>query len=408
MSFDAAKVPSIDRQTLVDEAAAIGKVLISEATSEADGTISWRFGFDASGKSTPDAGIYDGRIGDAVFLAALFAATDDLDFRYACMRAIRRIEMLATKEDETKALVRSIRLGIAGVGGMIYGLVRIAQLVDEPGLISTACRLLSAIDAEAFGSDKKPDVLSGTAGCLLGLLALSDHCSDAIDRVRLGADRLMAARFPDEPSGLRAWGSPTSRRLTPGFAHGTAGIAFALLRAASALGRRDYYEAAFEGFRAESTLYRPDLKSWIANWMPVTQLGLWCWGPPGIGFSRLGAFSEADPSDEKGVSTDLRNAIASTVSLGLAPADHLCCGNFGTVDFLVEAAERLRERSLYDFANKIAGACVARSKVSGYATARDMVPAHHGAGLWKGESGIGYVLLRLVFPSRYPSLLMLG
>jgi lantibiotic modifying enzyme len=83
--------------------------------------------------------------------------------------------------------------------------------------------------------------------------------------------------------------------------------------------------------------------------------------------------------------------------------DQLCCGVFGRVDFLLEAARRLGNPSLEDAARRMARRAIERAHGGGFRVA----PPEHEPGLWQGLAGIGYELLRLSAPERFPSVLLL-
>ena len=94
-------------------------------------------------------------------------------------------------------------------------------------------------------------------------------------------------------------------------------------------------------------------------------------------------------------------------------SDQLCCGTFGKIDILYTAATILERISLSEYALHLAKKVLARSITVGF---RFEQPAkcHMATGqfqfapsLFLGLSGIGYVLLRLLYPGLFPSMLLL-
>src|SRR5690606_15219960 len=116
--------------------------------------------------------LYDGRAGIALFLAAAARATDDAETRRVA-------------EDSAAALVRqlgvrqcalSASMGIGGgtgVGGVVYALTRLANLLNDDALLDAALKAVRAIPLERIEADRKLDVMDGTAGLLLALVALA-------------------------------------------------------------------------------------------------------------------------------------------------------------------------------------------------------------------------------------------
>jgi lantibiotic modifying enzyme len=80
--------------------------------------------------------------------------------------------------------------------------------------------------------------------------------------------------------------------------------------------------------------------------------------------------------------------------------DFVCCGNFGVLDFLIEAGSR-GEPGLLDTARRRAMWLVARAERGGYRLERDP----HEPGFFRGLAGIGHVLLRAIAPDRIASAL---
>jgi lantibiotic modifying enzyme len=94
----------------------------------------------------------------------------------------------------------------------------------------------------------------------------------------------------------------------------------------------------------------------------------WCHGSAGIGLSRM--------------------ALGEIVLADHDAADHLCCGNAGACDFLLELARRCEDMGAHEAAP----------------TTERRVPA---LGLFQGSSGIGWALLRAA-DDRLPSHLSWG
>ena len=93
----------------------------------------------------------------------------------------------------------------------------------------------------------------------------------------------------------------------------------------------------------------------------------------------------------------IRNALRAdepTISGG----DHLCCGNFGRVAFLLRAGRTFEEPRYVERARRIADVAVGRAEKNGRFAVPWQTARWHNPSFFLGESGIGYVLLQLNYP----------
>jgi lantibiotic modifying enzyme len=288
-------------------------------------------------------------------------------------------------------------------------LVRAADFLGSSELLESAERLAEAFTPELTATDQRFDVIWGSAGALLGLLALDGAGgAGALRRAEECAAHLLAHRTADPESGLRAW---STLRAVPssGFAHGACGIAHALLRLYRRTGATELYDAALEAFAFERTLYREDLLNWRdspdeADRQPIL-LG-WCHGAPGIGLSRLAALDHLRAGDEPAIAQDLHRALTATLALQAPGTDTICCGYFGRIELLIESGLCLGNPALTARAVRLAGERLARAAELGFElTAEEGTPAPLQPGFWQSLGGTAYTLLRLTDPRRFPCVL---
>lgn len=401
-------IPSMSVE-YVRRAEEIAARVLAQATEVEDGSLSWNRGYGVRFQRVDDAGIFNGRIGEGLFLAALHASTRDPALREAALRVLAPLRARIRAPGSTAALAEEIGFGLTGLGAVIYALVRIGRFLDESALPEEARALAAGLTPGLVRRDDKLEVFWGVAGTILGLLALDGP--DAVERATWCGEHLLRMRREDPGSGLRAWATSGVVPET-GFAHGSSGIAHALLELHRCTGDGRLYDAAMEAFAFERSVYREDLREWPDRRdQPADRplMSSWCHGAPGVGLSRLAALDVVRPDDEPAIASDLLLALRKTSAAGPGGMNNLCCGTFGRVDILLEASRRLENPTLERQARRMADDCLARADGAGF-TLPDYAEEepHLRAGLWQGLAGVGYALLRLADPERYPCILAMA
>ncbi|MGH7268430.1 MAG: type 2 lanthipeptide synthetase LanM family protein [Candidatus Rokuibacteriota bacterium] len=400
---------------LLGEAAAIARDLRSRALVAAAGGVNW-IGLTRAPRAERyqlqplGAGLYSGASGVALFLAAVDRVTGERQFGGLARAAIAPLrDVLACGNRELLARwVREIGIGGGdGLGSVIYALMRIGSFLDDASVLQDARRVTALITPALIRGDRWLDVMGGAAGLLLALVALHRESGDelALQHAIACAEHLLDRRG-DGDEGRRAWRTIEPHPLT-GFAHGAAGIAYALLRLHGVAPEVRYLEAAAEGIAYERSVFSPAARNWpdlrggrgpADAWYMVS----WCHGAAGIGLARLAAL---DVLDGPHIREDIEAALATTLESGLQEVDHLCCGNAGRTETLLAAATRLGHPHLLDRAARQAAWIVRRAGVTGgYRLFPDFADQVFSPCLFQGAAGIGYLLLRLSRPD-LPSVL---
>ena len=414
------------------------------------------------------ADLYSGLPGIALFLAHLGAASGEARFTGLARAAMASLRPLLRGETAPLPLLGAF----GGWGGLIYTLVHLGRLWHDPELLPAAESCLAML-APQIAVDEHLDLLDGAAGCLAGILALHrEHPATAtLAAARACGDHLLARAEP-QPAGL-AWRVPAGPRPLTGFAHGTAGIAWALAGLAAVTRDRRYRDGARAGLRFERSVYSPELRGWPdlrdeeqqRGWAadeeraaraaaaaaaaaageaaqagdPLraaaaahaagdaaaaadaaraagsgeARLCAWCHGATGIGFSRLGLLELShhprrgngrDAGAER-LTGEIGIAVAATLADGFGRDHSLCHGDLGSLDFLLTAARRLGDREILERTYRLAGGVLSSIVTGGWRFG--VASGAEPPGLMVGLSGIGYGLLRLAFPERVPSVLLL-
>ena len=294
--------------------------------------------------------------------------------------------------------------GAMGCGSLVYALTRCAGWLDLPEGLAAAARVAALLTPDRIREDRVLDVLGGSAGACLGLLTL--HGSLPEDRWLAAAvacgDHLLASRLQG-PGDSRAWSTAGTGALNGGFAHGAAGIGYALLRLFAATGETRFREGAQAAQAFERALFDPQTGRWADQWDP--QRGLlpeggfsWCHGAPGIGLAAVGGLGILDQPEGR---RDVEAAVDAILKGGLRPRAGLCCGTFGLVETLVTAGLRLGRPDWRAEGLRLAAAALAASPGPAFGLGEFHLP-----GLFQGGAGCGYQALRLAQGDRLPSVLL--
>ena len=345
-----------------------------------------------------------GACGVALFLAAVDHVSGRALYRDVCVGALTRLR--SAVRDRGHALADDIGVGGAtGLGSIVYTLTRIGEWLQDPAILADAVVAARLLDDHRIAR-APDDVFLGSAGAALALLSLYDvvPAPDVLQRASACGDRLLQTRSAGEP-GRRTWMTVAGRPLT-GFSHGAAGIAYALLRLAASTGRVEYRDAAVEAIAYENDLFDPSVGNWpdLREPSQPAYANSWCHGAPGIGLARLGGLQALDTES---IRADIDAALRSTLARDVDGLDHVCCGNFGRIDVLLAAGDRLGRVELVEAARSRART-IARRAGSPARLRLDggLPPQVASPGFFQGLSGIGYQLLRVTRPRTLPSVLM--
>ena len=380
---DAAYLPTDDRaDSFLALALHLGELLRQRAVPLAEGGLGWiahqfqpRSALYQPGLIGDD--LYSGRAGIALFLAALYRATGDDKWRTAALAALHTEK---GRDGTTEATL----------GGQCYALSHAAGLLAAPALTLTA---LAVGQGQEFTAPTEPltawGVVDGLAGQILGLLALHQQsptgaaAGGILPQAVACGDALLA--------GQAAWAEPAHG--LGGFAHGAAGIAYALTQLYRASGAARFLTAAAQGWASQQALYRDPPSQWQdrRGATPV-YLANWCNGAAGIGLAAAGSV----PVMPQLATVVERAATVLLTTTATAPLDTLCCGRFGQIDSFLEMGVLLQRSTWIDQAAELARTALPAATAMGYFRLYDELPPHlFNPTFFRGVAGIGYTLLRL-------------
>ena len=376
------------------------KTDVIDAAEEVDGIPQWylRQGspFEGARIRDIDDWIFEGRTGIALFAAALYQQTDDPKCHELLEKATSPVVtgLEAGYRDEVNIG------GYTGLGSLVYGFLTISRISGSDYYLNQATRAADLITKTRIESDTKHDLLAGSAGALLSLLRLYDETGteEYVRKARFAGEQLLASAT--ERNGVMAWDTGSEGPPLAGFAHGTAGIAYALYELSQYTDEPQYRKNALESLKYENEQYDASHGNW-GDLRPKTESDFmvgWCHGRPGIGIGRI-AMQEAGGSTVLDrVKRDVGRAVANTIPGHLQSFDHVCHGNFSSVELLLCADEQ-------EAAAQLANATSNRGTVGAFNT--EWSTNHwRNPTFFTGLAGIGYSLLRF-HDSSLPSVLML-
>ncbi len=345
---------------LLSAACGIADAIIARASS-AGGRVNW-VGLELVDEKywavlPMGAGLGEGYTGVALFLAQLAELTGIDRYHDLAGKALAGLPWLVTELEADPELAEAAGCGgLLGLGGVAYALARLARLLARPDLLDLAARTVAVMPGATPATS--PRFTTGLAGGLVALRSVAAQTG-------LASAALLADAYATELAGR----SIDPDLADPGFAHGAAGVDWALL-----------------GHPRETATLPPATAA--------TGHG-WCSGLAGQVLAYAG-----DPGVLGGLDEQVRRLAAQDPLRDLS----LCHGETGITDVLGVLAE-----------NGHAGAAAAVERRTGQLlTAVEQDGARCGTpdavpspGLLTGLAGIGYGLLRLGFGPRVPSALLL-
>ncbi|MDB6135059.1 MAG: Lanthionine synthetase family protein [Verrucomicrobiales bacterium] len=407
-------VPLISDDGLIRAATMLGGQIINAAIRGKDGFVTWLAPAFLHPDKKEQRGVsyylYDGAAGMSLFLAALARVTGLDAAKRTALAALEPVRAILDSPHAGAMVSREGIGGCSGLASLVYALTGVSRLLDAPELLERAARISLLIDDARIARDQSLDIVSGSAGAILSLLALHRATGDSevLARAVACGEHLLAQaeRVGDD---ALAWNSWPDRVLLAGYSHGTAGGAAALLALFKATGTQAYADAARAALRHERGLYDPKAENWplLLPGGGSRFVSTWCHGAPGILLSRMGFLGVFGEHEDSLLRAEMEAACRTTLAAGLSGVDHLCCGTMGRVEILHVTADAMPGSSNLSLARLGATLTVRRAQQrKAFTLQTDPVRnAVFQPGFFRGSSGIGHTLLRLARPDLVPSVL---
>ena len=383
---------SLTKEQLLQEATRLAEEIQARAIWGSDGSVKWIgfnyipnakcFQFEPLGDN-----LYNGNSGIALFLAALDYVRGTNQFRELVMGALFSIrKFLQTFYFESHR--RFVRQGIGGgmgLGSLIYGVVTISEFLREPALVEDATGIANFITPELIAADQQFDIIYGASGAILGLLSLYHHTQEPkiLERAIHCGQHLLNHQV--KVAGIpQAWNILQQGQYT-GFFHGAGGIAYALLRLYAVTADSAYLAAAKAAITYEWSVFvrQPEKNIQSSRFDIAGEILL----------VRLASLSILNTND---IYKELEIVLRTTRTNDLIDVDSIECGNFGKIEILLLAAQKLDRPELREEAIVRASYIVNGAQLAGGYQFLKLPSSVFNPGLFQGTAGIGYELLRLI------------
>ena len=368
---------------------------------------------DPTNPKSVSTDLYSGMAGVVLFYLELHNATGDEGALKVAKAGADYL--LASVPDEPGAGAMGLYTGLAGTAVVLSHAYRATNDERYQAGVRRVLTLLSrAARPVGLGVEwnDSTDIISGSAGIGLALLALAGEAKD-VDAGQLATragDRLIERSQAIDQG--RTWLiSPRMPRNYPNFSHGTAGVSYFLARLSATSRNRGHLDAALAGERwlQSITTATPNGGRRIYHSAPGNEQLFylsWCHGPAGTArLYRALAAAEGDARWDARV-TQLALGIQEMKvperSPGFWNNVSQCCGNCGVSEFFVALHRRTKDERHLAFAEDVAHDTLARAT-----SERDglkWVQAEHRVrpelliaqtGLMQGAAGIGLAMLHL-------------
>ena len=279
-----------------------------------------------------DRYLYEGIMGMAVFSAAMLKLMPNHQISKAYEPVIK--ELFEYKDRMAGSGAENLPTGIFfGESSVVYGYQLLYQITKNSVFLEYAakhCRIV----AQNLKSDNQFDIVGGNAGAIMAFLNMYDIQQDKayLDMAELAAEMLLENAVRTE-AGM-GWKSISNGALLGGFAHGCAGIMYALSRLAEYTEKSIYLDAAFQAFLYEKTLYCPEKGGWRDlrdNKESYMSDFKWCHGTAGILLGWKLSLKYFRGVQRTAVEQEIQRLMADNPDVFSREEVGLCHGNLGNV-----------------------------------------------------------------------------
>lgn len=394
-----------NKKTLIEAAKEIGDILIDKSViHEKTETINFldiQNAFPTWTIKAQDISLYSGLSGTAIFFSSLHNETNDIKYLNILHKLLKTIRI-----DSDRINKKQIS-AFNGIISLAYLYVFLYKQTKDNDMLHKSLEIIRKYKDEIINNISY-DIIDGLAGILIVVLAIYNLSKDKeIESlsIKIGKDIIDNIKIEQESA---YWVKNGQKELMiAGFSHGISGLVYALSKLYKLTSFIDKISIIEDLINIENKYYDDKVGNWIdlreentsnSNKMPLH----WCHGATGIGLSRLRCKDMVDCSQ------DIDRALEIVIKKGLYfDSDCLCHGNFGNMELLLEAYRVKKDLNLQNIVVKRAKEIIKESKYRNEGYKNGVGQLFDSPGFMLGLSGIGYQMLRISNPIKYPSILML-
>lgn len=393
-----------DNSLLIESAKEIGDMLINKAIiHEKTGTISWldlQNTYPTWTIKAQDVSLYNGLAGNAIFFSSLYLATNDIKYHDILQKILNTIKIDSDRINNKYISAFNGVISLAYLYAFLYNQTKDKSILNQSlGIISQYKDMI--LDNTSY------DIIDGLSGVLIVILNIYKLSKDKeLEElsIEIGQDIIKNIQIEKVAAYWKKGGD--NELMIAGFSHGLSGVTYALSRLYKLTGYKKDISIIDNLIQIENNYYNDDIKNWIDLRREDSSLDEtpihWCHGATGIGLSRLKC------KDIINTSNDIDKALNIVRKKGLyCGSDCLCHGSLENVELLLEAYKESNDLNLYNEAINRTKEIIRESKYRKEGYKNGVGQEFDNPGLMLGLSGIGYGMLRVLNPIKYPSVLLL-
>lgn len=218
-----------------------------------------------------------------------------------------------------------------GEGSIVYGYQLLYQITKNVTFLKYGAKHCEIL-RRCLKEDEQFDIVGGNAGAVMVFLNMYDlQREDCYLEMAERAAGVLLKKAVAGETGI-GWKNISNGTLLGGFAHGCAGIMYALSRLSAYTGKKEYLEAAYQAFLYERTLYCPEKGGW-RDLRSEEELYMsdfkWCHGTAGILFGWKLSLPYFEGIQKETVSREIKRLMEDYPQVLIKEEVGLCHGNLG-------------------------------------------------------------------------------
>lgn len=343
--------------------------------------------------------LYSGLSGIALtfsYAAKIFATQEYFACVESCRNTLRMVlENLKNREQYNVGV-------FSGLAGILYFYHCYYLLFHDESIIAEMQSVLELIHLQ-INNDKILDIIGGVSGTLVVLLA----CEELLKQKTVSTCREMCVNrilsFYSQPHQFPEGLKPSLlSKPQIGFAHGIAGMVWALTKYNRQHKRSDVTQWIQNALAYERGFFCPVEKNWPSFLIPMEKNPFavqWCYGALGIGLGRLDM--QKDGWQDEFIEQEIAIATETTLVKGLGSYHNLCHGDLGNLEIIFQHNDANKEQQAW---------CLIQALLEHMAAGRTQCNECEGViipSLMVGHVGLAYQLLRFAHPELVPNVLLL-